>query len=112
MTFPTKNGDIHLIGEGAGILLGKNVVAPVTRNRWGRRALFWLTPSVDARIELFILITMTVAAFHSFQFFGMGELFYIRVCMARGASRLIVNDRENFFKSTREGDGLTFSYLG
>ncbi|MEK7243359.1 MAG: hypothetical protein AAB112_04210 [Thermodesulfobacteriota bacterium] len=67
---------------------------------------------MDACVELFIRITMTVAAFHGSQFFGMGELFYIRIRMTPGASRLLVSGAGKFFQIDIKGNGLTFSLRG
>jgi len=113
VTFPAKNRDIHFVGEGVGILLGQNVVVPVTLGTGGGvRFLFGQRLPVDACAEVFIRIIMTVAAFHGSQFFGMGELFYIRIRMTPGASRLLVNGAGKFLQIDIKGNGLTFSLRG
>jgi hypothetical protein len=55
---------------------------------------------------------MTFAAFHGSQFFGMGEVFYIRICMASGAPSLLVNGEGKFFQIDIKGNGLAFSLCG
>jgi hypothetical protein len=113
MTFPAKKRDIHFVGEGIGILLGQDVVAPVTLGTgWGIGFFFGQRLSVDARVEVFIRITMTVAAFHGSQFFGMGKIFYIRIRMTPDAFCLFVHGTGKFLQIDIKGDLLTFSLHG
>jgi hypothetical protein len=110
VTFPAEKRDVHFVGEGVGILLGQNVVVPVTLGTGGGVGFFFgQRLSVYACVEVLIRITMTVAALHGSQFFGMRELFYIRIRMTPGASRLLVNGAGKLLQIDIEGNGLTFS---
>jgi hypothetical protein len=64
---------------------------------------------MDPSVEFFILIVMAGTAFYGSQCFGMGEFLDIRIRMAAGASRLLVNGSVKLLQIDIKGNRLPFS---